>query len=274
MVTVTSYSDAPFAETQGETRPQFFKTIKRWIAANLRYGTDLMLPPVCLRCHAPLASHDVLCASCWRGIDFIAPPVCDRLGLPMPFATGELSISTAAIRNPPAYARARASARFEGVMRDLIHDFKYNDRHESMVLFGRMLRAAGTDFLADADVIIPVPLHWRRLWMRRYNQAAVLATRLAAETKLPTDLTALRRIRHTTSQARLSGAERRANLTTAFLATRSGVRRIRGKHVLLVDDVITTGATMEACTNALKDAGAVEVDCLALALAVPHNMLF
>jgi ComF family protein len=137
-----------------------------------------------------------------------------------------------------------------------------------------MLRAAGTELLTDADVIIPVPLHWRRLWMRRYNQAAVLATRLAAETGLPLDLTALRRTRYTTSQARLSGAERRENLTTAFAPTRGGARRIQGKRVLLVDDVITTSATMEACTNALKDAGAAEVDCLALALAVPHDMLF
>jgi ComF family protein len=271
---VTHTGDAPLSEHLGETRPQLFETLWRWMAANLRYGADLMLPPVCLRCHTPLASHDVLCASCWRGIDFIAPPVCDRLGLPMPFATGELSLSTAAIRKPPAYARARAAARFEGAMRDLIHGFKFHDRHEPMALFGRMLRAAGTELLADADVIIPVPLHWRRLWMRRYNQAAVLATRLAAETRLPLDLTALRRTRYTTSQARLSGAERRKNLTTAFAPTRGGARSIHGKRVLLVDDVITTGATMEACTHALKDAGAVEVDCLALALAVPHNMMF
>jgi ComF family protein len=192
----------------------------------------------------------------------------------MPFDTGKLSLSTAAIRNPPAYKRARASARFEGVMRDLIHDFKYNDRLEPMALFGRMLRAAGTELLIDADVIIPVPLHWRRLWMRRYNQAAVLATRLAAETGLPLDLTALKRMRYTTSQARLSGAERRENLTTAFAPTRGGARRIRDKRVLLVDDVITTGATLEACTHALKDAGALEVDCLALARTVPRNMMF
>jgi ComF family protein len=271
---VTSYGDVPLSEPLGETRPQLIETLRRWIAANLRYGADLMLPPVCLRCHTPLASHDVLCAACWRGIDFIAPPVCDRLGLPMPFATGELSLSTSAIRNPPAYARARAVARFDGVMRDLIHDFKYHDRHEPMALFGRMLRAAGTVLLADADVIIPVPLHWRRLWMRRYNQAAVLAMRLSAETGLPHDLSALKRTRYTTSQARLSGAERRENLTTAFAVTRGGARRIRGKRVLLIDDVITTGATLEACTHALKDAGAREVDCLALALALPHKMMF
>ncbi|MEJ2227697.1 MAG: ComF family protein [Alphaproteobacteria bacterium] len=270
MITVMRLGDAPLAEN----RPRFLETVGRWMAANLRYGADLMLPPVCLHCYKPLASHGVLCADCWRGIDFIAPPVCDRLGLPMPFATGELSHSTAAIQNPPAYARARAAARFEGVMRELVHAFKYNDRHEPMALFGRMLRSAAAELAADADVIIPVPLHWRRLWMRRYNQAALLATRLASETGLPLDLTALKRTRYTTSQASLSGAERRENLTTAFVPARGAAQRIRGKRVLLVDDVITTGATMEACTHALKNAGATEVDCVALALAVPHNMMF
>lgn len=248
------------------TRPRLVDAAARWMLSNLRYAADLFLPPVCLRCHAPLASHGVLCAACWSGIDFIAPPVCDRLGHPLPFSLGEVSISTAALRNPPGYARARAAARFDGVMRDLIHAFKYHDRHEAVALFGRMLRSAGTDLIADADVIIPVPLHRWRLWHRRYNQAAYLSLRLAAETGLPLDIHALRRIRYTTAQARLSGHARRANLEGAFMVAPRAARRIRGKRVLLVDDVITTGTTLEVCTHVLKDAGAAEVDCLALAL--------
>lgn len=251
----------------GTAEPRFLQVAGAWMASNLRYTADLILPPVCLYCHAPLISHGVLCAACWQGIDMIRPPVCDRLGHPLPYATSEITISAAALRRPPLYARARAAARFSGVMRDLIHGFKYADRHEAVGLFVDWLAAAGAELIADADVLMPVPLYRWRLWKRRYNQAAILAQGLAQKTNVPLETAVLLRSRPTASQAGLPGQDRRRNVAAAFCLASGAEARIRGKRVLLVDDVITTGATLEACTAELKAGGAADVDCLALALA-------
>ena len=155
--------------------------MRRWTMGNLRYVADLFLPPICIRCHEPISAHGVLCAACWQGINFIMPPLCGRLGLPLPYASGEdVQLSSMALRHPPVYGRARAAAQFDGVMRDLVHSLKYADRHEAVDLFGRMLCSAGTELLRDADLLMPVPLHRARLWKRRFNQAAILAGRVSA----------------------------------------------------------------------------------------------
>lgn len=248
--------------------------LRRWVVGNLRYVADLFLPPICLRCHAPNSAHGVLCAACWQGINFITPPLCDRLGLPLPYASGdEVPLSSMALRYPPVYRRARAVARFDGVMRDLVHGLKYADRHEAVNLLGRMLRSAGAELLRDADVLMPVPLHRARLWKRRYNQAAILAGRLSAATAVPLDVSALRRIRPTPSQVGLSRGKRHQNVAAAFAVASGALPRVRGKRILLIDDVITTGSTLDACARVLKDAGAAEVDCLALALVVDEEQL-
>ena len=104
---------------------------------------DVLVPPLCLSCHERLSTHDALCPACWSGIDFIRAPLCDRLGLPMPYDTGGRMVSAAAAADPPAYDRARAVARFEGVMRTLVHDLKFHDRHDARRLFGRWLAGAG-----------------------------------------------------------------------------------------------------------------------------------
>ncbi len=249
----------------------FLANTGAWMASNLRYAADLVLPPVCLRCHAPLAAHGVLCAVCWRGIDVIRPPLCERLGLPLPYSTGEVTFSSAALRHPPVYARARAATHFKGVMRDLIHGFKYCDRHEAVGLFVQMLMTAGAELIADADLLVPVPLHRWRLWHRRYNQAAILARGIARKTGKPFDTGLLLRDRATATQVGLSGQQRRQNVVAAFCLAEGARTSLHGGRILLVDDVITTGATLEACTRVLKDGGAAEVDCLALALASDHR---
>lgn len=254
-------------------RSAMLADLRRWARANLRYAADLILPPVCLRCHAPISAHGVLCADCWQGIDFITPPLCDRLGLPLPYGGDPPLLSAMALRHPPLYARARAVARFDGVMRDLIHSFKYSDRHEAAEVFARMLRSAGAELLRDADVIMPVPLHPRRLWTRRYNQAAILARRLAHATGVPLDLSTLRRVKRTANQVGLSRGDRRQNVAAAFAVAPKAAARIRGKRILLIDDVMTTGSTFGACARVLKDAGAAEVDCLALATVVDEDRL-
>jgi ComF family protein len=245
-----------------------------WALGPLRYAADLVLPPICLSCHEPLASHGALCAACWQRIDFIRAPLCDRLGLPLPFDSGEVTLSTAAMSRTPDYGRARAVACFEGVMRDLIHHLKYSDRHELLTFFAPMLRSAGHDLLVPANCIVPVPLHRWRLWRRRFNQAALLARRLSRDTGIPVEVDVLRRVKRTVSQVDLSWHERRANVDAAFAVAPKAARRIEGRHILLIDDVITTGATVEACARALKQAGAKEVDVLALALVADYPAFY
>ncbi len=227
---------------------------------------DLVMPPLCLSCHAPLTSHDALCPACWAKVDFIRAPLCDRLGLPMPFETGGTMVSAAAIADPPEYDRARAVARFDDVMRDLVHDLKFRDRHDARRLFGRWLVEAGAELLTSADVIVPVPLTRWRLFGRRFNQAAILADELARATRIPAEPLALLRTRRTQPQVGLTRVQRRKNVAGAFAVASARAGRIAGASVLLVDDVITTGATARACARALKRAGAARVDVLALAM--------
>lgn len=234
----------------------------------LRSAADLVLPPVCVVCRAPTASHGLVCGPCFSGIEFIAPPLCSRLGVPLPYDTGEPYLSAAAIAAPPVYDRARAVARYSQTMRDLIQSFKYRDRQDGLRLFTRWLARAGSELLADADVLVPVPLYRSRLWSRRFNQSALLARGLETHAGVPADCFVLRRTRRTASQVGLSAAQRKRNVAGAFKVAPSRADAIRGKSIVLVDDVITTGATIEACARVLKRAGAARVDVLALARAV------
>jgi len=229
---------------------------------------ELLLPPLCLACRSPVEGQGGLCGRCWWSIDFIEPPLCDRLGIPLPYAVGERIVSAAALANPPSYDRARAVARFGDVMRQLIHDLKFRDRHEGLKLFTSWLSHAGHELLADADVLVPVPLHVSRLWARRFNQAALLARTLNVRTGIGFEPRALVRRRRTPSQVGLTLDQRRRNVAGAFALSKRGEAGIRGRSVLLIDDVITTGATANACARALKQAGAERVDVLALGRVV------
>ena len=234
---------------------------------------DLIVPPVCLACQKPLGSHDALCASCWRQVRFIRAPLCDRLGIPMPFDTGGIIISGAALKDPPDFDRARAVAHFDRVIRDLIHKFKYGDRHDARRLFGRWLAVTGAELLAEADVIIPVPLHRWRLLGRKFNQAGILAHEVGLLAQVPCEPLILRRGKPTASQVRLTQAERRRNLAGAFQVLPRDRPRLDGRRVLLIDDVITTGSTVGACARVLKRAGAARVDVLALAMVTDESRI-
>ena len=227
---------------------------------------DFLVPPLCVACHAPLASHDALCPKCWGEIDFIRAPLCDRLGLPMPFDTGGTMVSALAAADPPDYDRARAVARFDGVMRRLVHDLKFRDRHDARRLFGRWLAEAGAEFLGSAHLIVPVPLTRGRLLSRRFNQSAILALEVARLTGVVLDPLALKRTRRTRPQVGLTRPQRRQNVAGAFAVPPGRKSRIAGANVVLIDDVITTGATAEACARALRRAGAARIEVLSLAL--------
>ena len=234
---------------------------------------DLVVPPLCLACHRPVSSHDAICARCWSDIDFIRAPLCDRLGIPLPFDIGGTMISAAAEADPPDYERARAVARFDGVMRELVHDFKFRDRHDARRLFGRWLAEAGAALLADADIVVPVPLSRARLATRRFNQAALLAQEVARLTRRRYEPLALQRIKRTQSQVGLSRQQRRDNVAGAFAVAEAAKPDLAGAKVVLLDDVITTGATARACARVLKRAGAARVDVLALAMVTDPAFL-
>lgn len=253
-------------------KPPF--SISGWLADGLREVADLVVPPVCLACHRPLASKDAICATCWQGLDFIRPPICDRLGLPMPFDTGGTMISAAAAASPPDYDRARAVARYDGVMRRLVHDLKFRDRQDARRLFGRWLAQAGRDMLVDESaILVPVPLNRLRLLHRRFNQAAILAREISRQTGHAFEPQMLTRKRRTAAQVGLTREQRRENVRGAFSVRQGNAARIEGRAVILVDDVITTGATAGACARALRRGGAVRVDVLALALVTDSALV-
>jgi ComF family protein len=233
---------------------------------------DVVVPPCCLVCRARTDAHHLLCPVCWREVRFIRPPLCDVLGIPLPFATGERTVSAAALARPPAYDRARAVAHFTGSMRTLVHRFKYADRHDARTLLGRWLAAVARDMGPGTDLIVPVPLARLKLLIRHCNQAAVLAAALARELGVVMEPMLLRRTRWTRSQVGMTHSERQRNVAGAFRVPPYLRSRIEGRNVLLVDDVITTGATVEACARVLKRAGAARVDVLALALVTNETL--
>lgn len=227
---------------------------------------DLLLPPLCLGCAAPVGAAGTLCPKCWTGMDFIARPYCERLGTPFAADLGYGLISPKAIADPPAFGRARAVARYDATARQLVHRLKYSDRLDLSATMGGLMARAGAELLAEADLLVPVPLHPQRLWGRRFNQASELAKSISRETGVPVAHEALKRIKATKSQVGLSAPERVRNLSGAFSSEAGSKALLAGKRVILIDDVMTTGSTLNSAARVLRRAGAAEVDALVFAL--------
>jgi ComF family protein len=249
-------------------RPQPTSPGRTRLGAGLRAVLDLVYPPVCLACAQPTGVAGALCAPCWTGLRFITPPVCERTGVPLPFATGAGMLSPEAIAHPPVYRRARAAARYDGAAPTLVHLMKYGDRPDHAALLSAWMHQAGAELLGDADVIVPVPLHRTRLWRRRFNQAALLARALGRRSGVPVDLDGFVRVKPTRSQVGLSRTERAGNIQGAFRVAPAAAERFRGRRVLVVDDVLTTGATANAAARVLLRGGAATVDVLVFARVV------
>jgi ComF family protein len=228
----------------------------------------LLYPPTCIACQAATGEPHALCADCWAGIRFIERPYCERLGTPFAVDLGQPLLSPAAIADPPVFGRARAVAEYDGTASLLVHRLKYNDRPELARALGVMMARAGAELLGETDVIVPVPLHRWRLWRRRFNQAMALAARVSAESGVSCDPFLLARVKHTRRQVGLTRAQRQENLQGAFRVPPDAKGRLKGKRVLLVDDVLTTGATANAASRALLRGGAASVDILAFARVV------
>jgi ComF family protein len=199
---------------------------------------------------------------------FIERPFCERLGTPFEVDLGIALLSPAAIADPPVFRRARAVARYDETARRLVHRLKYGDRVELARALGGMMARAGAELMLDADVIVPVPLHRSRLWWRRFNQAMALAGALSRTSGVPCDPFLLARVKRTRSQVGLTRTQRGDNLQGAFRVPADAKPHLAGKRVLLVDDVVTTGATANACSRALLRAGAESVDVLSFARVV------
>lgn len=227
----------------------------------------LIYPPACAGCGAATADAGAFCAACWSGLRLIEDPLCDRLGTPfaVDLGLGHL-VSPQAFAHPPVFSRARAATLYDDVARGLVHRLKYEDRHDLALPMARMMGAAGRALIAEADCVVPVPLHRSRPWQRRFNQAALLARSVAAVGGLPFLSQALVRQRATRSQVGLSRAARAENLSGAFRVPPAKAHLIAGRRVLLVDDVRTTGATANAAARALIRGGATSVDLLTFAL--------
>src|SRR5277367_2934320 len=232
-----------------------------------RLALDIALPTLCVACREPVHGEGV-CAKCWAKLSFIAPPYCPRLGIPFVYDPGPELLSMEAIANPPAYQRARAAVRYDDVARTLVHALKYQDRTDLAPAMGRWMARAGHELLDDADALVPVPLHWRRGWSRRYNQSGALARIIERESGVPVAAEALRRIRRTEQQIGLSRPQRASNVQGAFKVAPDRQHVIAGRRVVLIDDVLTSGATVDACARALLRAKASTVDVLVFARVV------
>ena len=235
-----------------------------------RLALDIALPTLCVACREPVDGEGV-CAECWAKLSFIAPPSCPRLGIPFVYDPGPDMLSMEAISNPPAYARARAAVRYDDVARTLVHALKYQDRTDLAPAMGRWMARAGQELLDDADALVPVPLHWRRAWRRRYNQSGALARVIEEQSGVKVVPEALQRIRPTQQQIGLSRPQRASNVQGAFKVAAPEQSRIAGRRVVLVDDVLTSGATVDSCARALLRAKAASVDVLVFARVVDSH---
>ena len=236
---------------------------RRWFDGLL----DVLLPPRCLACAASVDVPGRLCGSCWAGVDFIAAPYCRCCGLPFAFDEGADILCGACLGRPPDYDQARAVLRYNGVAASLVKGFNYYDRTHGAPAYAAWMGRSGAALLADADAVTPVPLHRRRLFGRRYNQSALLAREIAEVAGLAFEPDLLIRTRYTESQVKfISWRGRIENVRGAF-AVRPG-RPVAGRRIILIDDVMTSGATVNACAKALKRAAAVSVGVLTLARVV------
>ncbi len=243
---------------------QFFAALRQPYAALLNFA----LPPRCGLCGVAVDSAGALCPTCWQEISFINAPFCACCGVPFSVGTDQnkdMLLCTACLTDPPPYTMARAPLAYGQAAAKLVSRFKYSAQLWLLPVFLPWLERAAPDLLQGVDILIPVPLHrWRLVW-RGYNQAALFSRALSRSTGIPTDLWALTRPLATRPQVGLHRSERLKNVQNAFEATPA---HVAGKVVVLVDDVLTTGATLTACCDALLRAGAREVRVLTLARVV------
>ncbi|MCB2108922.1 MAG: ComF family protein [Rhodobacteraceae bacterium] len=240
--------------------------VSQWLGVARRLGTralDAVLPPQCLACGEAVDRHGGLCAGCFSKLTFITRPYCCVCGVPIQVFDDDDAMCGACIRERPTYRRARGVFAYTDEGRDLVLKLKHADRTDLAVHLAQWMMRDGGELIRDCDVIVPVPIHRWRLAMRTFNQAALLARAVSRLSGKPMIATALQRTKPTPSQGGLDRQARRRNVAGAFKVEAKA--KLEGKAVLLIDDVLTTGATADACSRALLRAGVGNVDVLVLA---------
>lgn len=236
-----------------------------------RLMVDLVLPPRCLGCGTVVDAQGTLCVRCWERLNFLGPPWCMRCGRPFELAAhahagaDEDTLCGPCLAEPPPFDRARSVLAYDDASRGLVLKFKHADQIFAAAAYGAWLARIGADLLREADMLVPVPLHRRRLFARRYNQSALLALAAGRVTGIPVRPDLLVRRRPTRSQGSLTRQGRHRNVAAAFAVRPSRGGQVAGRTVVLVDDVLTTGATVSECVRVLKRAGAQRVHVLTLA---------
>ncbi len=246
--------------------------LRLWTNASMLAVADFLWPPACPSCAQSIGTHGRLCVECWDALTFIGPPQCAVCGLPFPYDVGQDARCADCLRARPPYTRARAALAYDNASRDIILPFKHADRTDLAEFMATLMMRAARPLLADADVIVPVPLHYRRFVSRRYNQSALLAKKLGRRSKAAYAPHLLVRHRSTSSQGGKSRSSRRRNVLGAFRVPVDRRPNVRDKRVLLVDDVLTTGATVDACARALLRGGAASVDVITFARVLREGL--
>ncbi|AIK97109.1 hypothetical protein ID47_10820 [Candidatus Paracaedibacter acanthamoebae] len=240
--------------------------MKEQIKKVYHLALNILLPPRCSGCGNPTIGIHIFCGKCWSKVHFIQKPCCHHCGMPMPYDIGSPTCVTCLTVAPP-FEAGRSATRYDGMVRDIILKLKHCDATYLPPSLAGWMAQAGQDFWDKTDYIIPVPLHRWRLMRRRYNQATLLARALSQRLNLPLLTNILIRSKLTESQGRKTRQERRKNVQAAF-AIQDPKGLLTGKHIALIDDVWTTGATLEACTTALKKGGVEKVYVLTLSRVV------
>jgi ComF family protein len=225
---------------------------------------DLLLPPLCLMCDEPVGSMATLCSECWKKIQFIAPPFCASCGALFDIPVEAGTLCGACLMEAPHFTSARAAMLYDDASRKLILGFKHGDRTYAAKALAVWMHRAGSEFLESADALVPVPLHRWRLFQRRYNQSALLAQQIGLLAEKPVLLDTLRRIRDTPYQGHMKRKERQENVKGAFAVAPQHKDSVKEKTFVLMDDVMTTGSTVNECARVLLAAGAKQVHVLTL----------
>ncbi|ODT13850.1 MAG: amidophosphoribosyltransferase [Kaistia sp. SCN 65-12] len=246
----------------------FLGSLGARLGAGGRRLLDLAMPPACMACGRPVATSGALCAACWGRLRLIERPFCPRLAIPFGYDIGPEALSAEAIADPPPFARLRAVAVYDDVSGRIVQALKYHDHTELARSMGGMMARAAADLAAEADLVVPVPLHRGRLWHRRFNQSALIATEVARGIGRRHAPELVARIKPTRRQVGLRATERAANVQGAFRVPAEARIELAGRRVLLVDDVYTTGATVKAVTRSLLRGGATAVDVVVFARVV------
>lgn len=226
---------------------------------------NVAVPPTCMSCDRHVARPGGCCAECWSNLRFISKPFCPVMGTPFEYDMGGNFLCAEAIADPPPFDRLRAVMLYNEGARRMVSGLKYADRLDLAPAMAAWMATCSQELLTDADVIVPIPLHARRLWRRRYNQSAELARHLAERTGTGYRPDVLKRRKATRQQVGLSERERENNVSGAFVVAEEHRIHVQARNVLLVDDVYTTGATAKAATRALKRGGAARVDVVVFA---------